>query len=276
MLTLFLGVLYIFGLIIVNIHLSFFGIFDNSFIKVQYILVGFIFSLFIAVPCLTFMLPIHLSLKGKKSLLYLTLIPLGIYAFGMLWGLVFGAEGPGVFKFLWNAWKIYVSNRVIIPTILFFIYLPGLAVLAEIRNEKPHFFWKHISLRPIYVLLFGIFLSLVLYVGFIHREVDIAFGGGKFRNIDIILTESGIDVANKFGFTITNQGIIEKAKLIHENSQDYFLVAPAWETGYIKCLRLSKSLTLGAKHLSNHLSGNSIQVYPEKAKSKEIRTAPNQ
>ena len=84
---------------------------------------------------------------------------------------------------------------------------------------------------------------LPCYASNVHCEVDIAFGGGRFRTADVVVSNDGRDALNYLGVSIGRNGIIRAASIICEAEDSYFLVPPLTMDHHVKSLRVPKTMT---------------------------------
>ena len=262
--TFLFGLLYVLGFLVVNIYLYSFGIFEISPLQIRYVISGLPFLIILLAPYGIIFFPVYLIKKLGKgffasglAFIFFTVCLFIFMSFFL--SCIFNTPINNSFVSFLKPWKSYFSMGIYFPIILIFSYTFGTIIIKGILKEES----DHAMLPlfvPLLCLSFGVFLCLWIYIQDIHKDINIGFGGGKVRDIELLLSDEGIKVVHNLGLTPGNEKIL-RAKLIYENKDNYFLVphpsdnkAEKRERIRVKSICFPKSFTEGTRYLSEESS----------------------
>jgi hypothetical protein len=249
-----LAIIYTCGLLIDNINLSRYGIFERDLVRVQYAATGFCFLFFLIAPGLIFIIPAGIGAlwTGKQNCLAFlgksaVLVGIGLW-FVRIFAHVF-AEGRE--HWFHDSVGLYSATLFLFPVILLFIYLPIALFCLGSRDA-----WST-ALVTVAVSV-GVLATMMVYARDIHINIDKTFGGARPRIANLLLSPEGIRCANGYGIQSDTNSTIHQVMLIHENSDAFFFrvrvggYKPQWEQPKnlgTRSYRFSKSCVVGVQYL---------------------------
>lgn len=241
------GFFYIFGMLVVNMYLSRYDIFDISPFQARYIITGMVFFYCFMTPCFIIRLAEGLvtSLKQKNKTHILTnLITLGaaVWMIGSLWIYLH----DGLVETIGDVYRPYLRNIYYLVFYLTIYFGLIKKVLFFPQNQS----LKIRVIRSVSIFIF-MFIWSFFYVDYIHPGIQLAYGGGKKRCVDIALSEEGKKALEVINIPVNKRGV-SRIYLIHENAQDYFFIWDNCDENNDKSIRVPKSLVKAIKHVEKH------------------------
>lgn len=245
-------ILYGLGLFVSHLHLSAHYVFAVSLLKVDYVLCGTCCLFYLFVPCIALFVPVQCAVMNYRDVRLLAFsiacIPIAIllFAFPLAILMKSGGEQQELRALFENTYKVYTSNWIIPAVILAFVYLPSSTLwLAGTQRITTN---RFIIFSCAIILSIGIPLYIVLYAVLLHPRIDVAFGGGRTRSADILLTENGAYAAYNLELTTqAQQRIISHATVVYENEKSFYLDLPSSSNEGLRSIRLPKDLTIGIR-----------------------------
>jgi len=244
-----IGFLYFCGLIITNLHLGRFGISNISILRIQYIITGFDFMLFLFLPFLAIISPIlvlrimgknfHKENKFMKIFIIVEMILIAISSIVTIFFihalLIFGTIDVSIRMTL----ETYFDLLWIWCLILFYFSIVN---IFEFRYKK-----NFVSIS----IAFCVFVCCMsIYQSKIHPKVHSAFAGGRPIFSDILISEDGISIVESLGINLDDKGHIRNIKIIHESPSMIYLIPKKEEQEKIKSIGLPKNIVKGIKFLT--------------------------
>lgn len=247
-----IGIIYIFGFVILNSYLSKYGLFTYNLVDKSYISSGVLFLLFTGsiITILVYFVkePTDNITNSywEEAKYFLFIITTSIsYAF------LFIDIDDLPKRFINSFWLILTS---IVPLALFFKLTRKLVIVASLLIMLFYYIWAVVHSADARSFLVGFFvfslLCLILYghIGdksfryvdlvwwlgplvisayifgfYIYGDIKKEFGGGKYSKIQLILNKKTSDEIYRIFKDSSETGLTKSVKLIYENSDYYFI-----------------------------------------------------
>lgn len=256
---------YVIGLIITNIYFCRFGILDLSLLRIRYILTGTTFLLVSVIPIVLLLGSSCLGLMARR------IAKINIYSSVGVFILIAMAFNVGLLIIsLWlpdilgmpykplplsylQVFEIYSETKGFLFFCLALLCYLGKEITANFSSERKLFLKSYLFvLGTCCVVLIA--LSIIHYTTYIYPNIKMWFGGGKPRKVEMFIKEEGFDVVDKF--ELLRKGNILEGQLIHEDSNNYFLIPPSCiskdikeKTIEVKSIRFLKSFVEGIRYI---------------------------
>lgn len=253
-----IGILYVCGIIITNLYLGRFGISNISPVRIQYILVGFDFIMFLFLPGLVigslFITKIMKKSVGKdkKSKIFsfirnLTFIALAINLLIFVQTLLIYALIPSPRIYLKTMLKIYSF----VPWLMgLFVFYMSLFTLFKFRNMNKTEHLKIWFFPNIAIFFFSIVFLVNGYSLLIHPMVHPAFAGGKPINGDILISEEGISMLSSLKMELDENKYLRDVKIIYETSSWLYFIPQKENEEKKGCIALPRKHIDAIRYLS--------------------------
>ena len=242
-----LGILFVLGLLIHNISLGRYGITDIPFFRVQYIIIGITFVIYLSYPVCAFYLPYRLVFKGLKykvpcqSLVQksahfggqIAIFMLACLMTSFCYYLLFGVLGTD--RITWtNTLSNYPSLVEATGAVIFSWFM----MYRVIVFENPFPWTRGQVLTPItemhYIKIFSFgtlfFITLLLtYSKAIHPFVSRSFSGGKPMLADIRISEEFAKIGQDLDKELFSSLILKERRIIYADAESLYLLR--WDKG---------------------------------------------
>lgn len=244
--ALFIGLLYICGLFITNVHLRRFGIFDLPPFRLEYILVGFTFLFIVLSPILVILvfsaiIGRQVSLLSKIIESIVVLVCVSITAVYLALSFLYGD-----FKWGW----ILPEFRKIIKIVNFYwlllawlIYATGKSLITDLKRARKEEIFNLRELWIPVIFFFGIFIiAISFYAQKIYPKIHPAFAGGKLLPAEILVTKEGAQILISLGVVTSEDRRVKNILIIHETPSTIYITPPKTSRGErIDSIALPKS-----------------------------------
>jgi hypothetical protein len=252
-LAIIISSLYILGLIIINIYLWRFGIYDISPLRIQYILGGFCFVLFISAPILIIVVPclVWISLERlfyKILLAFFSLFASCAILILILWFMLYDQTYS-----LWGNIVSLLENYKDFILHLGLIIVSGLYVLRYVLRQKKsneNFIRKKrfkIIISAIALLYF--FSSFFSYALYIQPKVHKSFGGGRPILADILISPEGVSIVNSLEMDPDDKGYLRDIRIIYETTSTIYLLPKKEVRKKVCSIAIPKKIIDGTRFL---------------------------
>jgi len=261
-------ILYIIGLIITNIYLSRFGIYDISLLQVQYILTGFVFLIFFLAPILGILFPFIIIFKFSKPFFInndkRTSIIIVVFLSKLLLAILFSVTICLTLGLLFSFLLSTTVDRDSLNCLLnirailfFFISLSlGLIIIIYVAHSKNYLSKKfgknmlkyNIILGNVIICVFAIFCFisiLTLYPIGIHSHVHNAFSGGKPISAYLLISQNDISVIKSLGLSLDSKNYVLDTKIIHQTHSLIYLLPEKKDLGQTYSIAIPKEIVKG-------------------------------
>lgn len=241
---------FILGLLIVNLHLSWFGILSTEFARTEYILVGAVFILITATANASFA---HSQkdfkgaiqkIKEKRYLAATGEIFFGLATFSAPLIVVFGIVFLNInYIFSWTAWLSIIS-LITFGHIgkLFLIELVELIEHAQSNTEKTKNDGIVITDRLLGQIAF-LLIFLGTYSNFMYPYIPPAFAGGKKSPIMLYPTQRGLEISKALSLPLhENPAIVGPVEILTESENEIVILITDKLSGKQQALRLDRKL----------------------------------
>jgi hypothetical protein len=253
-----IGVAYVVGLLIMNMHVRGYGLSYLGFLQIEYIMVGFLWLflvswVFFAAGYLLKKCGELLSKRKQMRLreLVFQAVFLLVPAFGIISGTrlvlsLLSEKGdlPFTIKGHWKSLGILFFTVASIWSVMSFT--------SRIVREKDKGTNKWHNAFYILQLLFWILLPLRMYATSVYPTLSPAFGGGKARRVALVIKADQLEAAEASGLKFSHGRTTEPVELIFE-APDFFLIRPpdGFADLKVKAVRLRKDVMDAAFYLGD-------------------------
>lgn len=242
-----LGILFIIGLLIHNLNLSRYGITDLPFFRVQYIIIGITFIIYLSYPFVAFYLPYQLVFIGLKyripspsskqkvanyaGRLFLFLMLCLLYSF--FYYLLFTFLETDRLRWTY-ALSNYSSLGDAAVTVVFISFLAYRTIFFEnpLRWTRRQVLTPITELHYIRVVLFGALWFIILlwtYSNAVHPFVSRTFSGGKPILADIRISEDFAKIGQDLDKELFSSLILKECRIIYADAESLYLLR--WDKG---------------------------------------------
>jgi hypothetical protein len=256
----FVGVAYVIGLLILNIHIGKFGVYYLGFFQVEYVMTGVLWCFLSGVSiCLFYLMKSHVEIifksykEKKKGILFLiltaatTIFAASFIPFFILLVLSDSKLTPASSAF-WPAFgTIFINLIAILAVVLKFKNIYRLKSV-QVKNET-----KYQSFIDTFNQIMLFVVALGLYANYVFPELSPAYGGGKKQLIEFIIKADQKETIKTIGIETSNDdrrfGPVEALF----ESPDFILILPqkGFKNENVKAIRINKNLIDASYFLSS-------------------------
>ncbi len=238
------------GLLIVNLRLSYYGIYSLEFARTEYILVGAVFVFLVATACASFayskedfkcVIP---DIKEKRYGSALGNAFFGLMTLSaplvVIFGFLFLNTG---YIYSWIAWLSILGlilfghiAQLFISEFATFMHETNLD--AENGNAK-----RASTANRLLGQIAFLLISLGMYANLMYPNIPPAFGGGHKSPVMLYPTPRGLDICKALSLPLqSNQTIVGPIEILTESERELVLLIPDVLSGKQHAVRLNKEL----------------------------------
>jgi len=244
-----IGLTYVVGLLIMNMHVREYGLSYLGFLQIEYIMVGFLWLFLVSWVFFAagFLLKKWGELLSKRKemrlrgfvfqAVFLLVVVFGIISGSRLVLSLLSEKGdlPFTIKGHWKSLGILFFTVASIWSLMIYT--------SRIVREKDKGTNKWHDAFYVLQLLFWILLPLKMYATSVYPTLSPAFGGGKARRVALVIKADQLEAAEASGLKLSHGRTTEPVEVIFE-APDFFLIRPPVGLANlkVKAVRLRKDL----------------------------------
>lgn len=240
---------FILGLLIVNLHLSSYGLYSTDFVRTEYMLVGAVCFFQFAVTVLYILIVLGalkragLLWKEKK---YVKSIPVFILGFAIIFlspQLVFPFKATGgLFPYLSSYKDFLIATAPILITIITMKLLAPPIFLLPLDQVKFDLNTVKSYIQGIVMVVPLTMAGLAFYAGYTYPFIPTSYGGGELMQATITPTLDGLNICKSLALPVKDSRTIGPVNIITESEHDLIILSPLKSSEKGNAIRLSKRL----------------------------------
>lgn len=248
-----LGLCFALGLLIINLRLATFGVFDGGFLRTEYVLTGALFLFLVVQAGVSF----HYSLtrvvdgrdlwrKGNKIKGF-ALIGLTIFAYTGTQSYALGILSQHQLGFLnWKTWlvlAILLGAAVQVRVLFGDSYGVCKQFFHSVENDRVSEFSGQLNDLAFSLLFVLVFIAM--YAQYAFPKLSPAFGGGLKDHVILLPTERGVEVIKALGLPARkDQKTFGPFEILTESDKEIVIISDdiKKESVTIHAIRINRSL----------------------------------
>jgi hypothetical protein len=235
------GVLFVLGVLVENVFLNQYGITDISLFRIQYIIVGAEFAVFLTFPFVIFILPFHMIFIEYKHLFTPSSLKTILVQFCicLLSWVILILPYYFFFRFLVTGWAGYSLSSFDLPPLYLVVEILSAMVFHAIIVYVLIFLPPVIFPRAFaskFLSLFiragtGVFLvsffiaGVSFYPRLIHPYVARSFAGGKPVFADVRVSEEFARLGQEFSKDLSSSCLMQRQVVIYSDLNNIYLLS---------------------------------------------------
>jgi hypothetical protein len=258
----FIGLSYVIGLLILNLHVRKYGIFYLNFLHVEYVTVGILWICLVAWVSFLMVSIFHRckqiwatrnSKEAREHVLFLVLTLFVGYStvWYVLMVLTASSDQRLPFSVDWKMLGVLLFGAA--GAFNIGIKLNDLAKYFRSERAKTNRAYKFFLGYDVLYYIVLLVVGLSTYAGYAFPRISPTFGGGKPQRAEFLIKKDRIDTVKSIGLQVPAEGLkVGPLEVVFEAS-DFFLIKPpqGFANVDVKAIRLNKDLIDAAFYIGS-------------------------